>query len=112
MRRGLNAGRNTKLWWNSLRIQSEHKARTELTIKNPNSGGNTNGSGMAFFIAPGPSPYFELATRFNNKQKFYGRVKAKVAIGRDKDLEKWRTRSRRGWAQQAGAFFFVFKHIA
>jgi hypothetical protein len=22
---------------------------------------------MAFFIAPGPSPYFELATRFNNK---------------------------------------------
>jgi hypothetical protein len=47
---------------------------------------------MAFFIAPGPSPYFELATRFNNKQKLYGRAKAKVTVGRDKDLEKWKTR--------------------
>jgi hypothetical protein len=59
---------------------------------------------MAFFIAPGPSPYFELATRFNNKQKLYGRAKAKVTVGGDKELEKWKTRSRCGWAQQAGAF--------
>jgi hypothetical protein len=112
MRRGLNAGRNIKLWWNSLRIQNEHKARTELTIKNPNSGGNTNGSGMAFFIAPGPSPYFELVTRFNNKQKLYGRVKAKVTIGRDKDLEKMENQVPAWMGTTGWRLFFVFKHIA